>query len=142
LSSGDVETARDLLGRAYSVSGRVVRGEQRGRQIGYPTANIDVWSEQVIPANGVYAGWAVLGEERFMAVTNVGQRPTFDGQGVTVEAHLLDFDRDIYDHQLTFTFETRLRPEQRFNGIQELIAQIGKDADAGRAYLMQQAESR
>jgi riboflavin kinase/FMN adenylyltransferase len=65
----------------------------------------------------------------------VGVRPTFDGEGVTVEAHLLDFDRDIYGQQLTVTFETRLRAEKKFNGIQELIAQIGADAQAGREYL-------
>jgi riboflavin kinase / FMN adenylyltransferase len=135
LAHGDVETARDLLGRAYQVRGEVVHGQARGRTIGFPTANIQVWREQVIPQNGVYAGWAFLGEERFMAVTNVGNRPTFDGQGVTVEAHLLDFDRDIYGQSLTFTFEKRLRPEMKFNGIESLIAQIRADADSGRAAL-------
>lgn len=139
LLAGDVETARDLLGRAYHVSGEVIHGEKRGRSIGFPTANIAVWEELVIPANGVYAGWALLGDEKFMAVTNVGQRPTFNGQGVTVEAHLLDFDRDIYGEILGFTFEKRLRPEMRFNGIQELIAQIRSDAETGRAYLTQRA---
>jgi riboflavin kinase / FMN adenylyltransferase len=135
LQDGNVEQARGWLGRSYTVSGEVVHGEQRGRKIGFPTANIAVWSQQVIPANGVYACWAQLGDERFMAVTNVGVRPTFDGEGVTVEAHLLDFNRDIYGQQLTVTFETRLRAEKKFNGIQELIAQIGSDAQAGREYL-------
>jgi riboflavin kinase/FMN adenylyltransferase len=141
LQEGDVQEAREMLGRSYSVSGEVVHGEKRGRTIGFPTANIDVWSEQVIPANGVYAGWALLGDERHMAVTNVGLRPTFNGHTVTVEAHLLNFDRDIYGETLTFAFETRLRSEMRFNGIQELVAQIGADVRAGRAYLMQVAES-
>jgi riboflavin kinase / FMN adenylyltransferase len=135
LQHGNVEQAHLWLGRSYAVTGEVVHGEQRGRKIGFPTANVDVWSEQVIPANGVYAGWAQLGDERFMAVTNVGVRPTFDGEGVTVEAHLLDFNRDIYGQQLMVTFETRLRAEKKFNGIQELIAQIGADAQAGREYL-------
>lgn len=135
LLEGDVERARAGLGRAYALSGEVVHGEQRGRKIGFPTANIRVWDQQVIPANGVYAGWALLGDERFMAVTNVGVRPTFAGEGVTVEAHLLDFDRDIYGETLTFTFEKRLRAEQRFTGIDALIAQIRADADAGRVYL-------
>jgi riboflavin kinase/FMN adenylyltransferase len=137
LQAGNVEQARDWLGRGYEVVGEVIQGEQRGRKIGFPTANINVWEEQVIPANGVYAGWATLGQERFMAVTNVGVRPTFAGQGVTVEAHLLDFERDIYGQQLGFSFETRLREEKKFNGIQELIAQIGADAQAGRTYLSQ-----
>lgn len=135
LQNGDVEQARHWLGRSYAVHGEVVHGEQRGRKIGFPTANVDVWGEQVIPGNGVYACWAYLGGEAFMAVTNVGVRPTFSGQGVTVEAHLLDFERDIYGQQLTVSFETRLRAEKKFNGIQELIAQITADAQAGRDYL-------
>lgn len=135
LRTGDVEQARDLLGRAYAVSGEVIHGEARGRKIGFPTANIAVPESLVIPANGVYAGWGILGDERFMAVTNIGMRPTFDGQSVTVEAHLLDFDRDIYGQNLTFTFETRLRSEMKFSGIDALIAQIADDSAAGRAYL-------
>jgi riboflavin kinase/FMN adenylyltransferase len=138
LEAGNVERAHEWLGRGYEVVGEVVKGEQRGRKIGFPTANMGVWEEQVIPANGVYAGWATLGEERFMAVTNVGVRPTFDGQGVTVEAHLLDFDHDIYGQQLAFSFEKRLREEKKFNGIQELIAQIQADVEAGRDYLSKQ----
>ena len=135
LEAGQVEQARDWLGRGYSVTGEIIHGEKRGRSIGIPTANVSVWSEKVIPANGVYAGWATLGDERFMAMTNVGVRPTFDGQGVTVEAHLLDFNREIYGETLTVSFETQLREEKRFNGIQELIAQIHADFEAGRAYL-------
>jgi riboflavin kinase/FMN adenylyltransferase len=141
LQAGDVAEAREMLGRSYSVSGEVVKGEQRGRTIGFPTANINVWDGQVIPANGVYSGWATLGDERHMAVTNVGFRPTFNGQTVTVESHLLDFDRDIYGETLTFTFETRLRSEMRFSGIEALVAQIGADVEAGRAYLTQQAKA-
>ncbi|MFN8528212.1 MAG: bifunctional riboflavin kinase/FAD synthetase [Anaerolineae bacterium] len=137
LNEGRVEQAKDWLGRAYSVTGEVVHGEQRGRKIGFPTANVDVWRDLVIPATGVYAGWAILGGERYQAVTNVGYRPTFEGQGITVEVHLLDFNREIYGQTLTFTFETRLRPEQKFDGIQALIAQIAVDAEAGRAYLSQ-----
>jgi riboflavin kinase/FMN adenylyltransferase len=139
LQAGEVEQANEWLGRSYEVVGEVIQGEQRGRKIGFPTANINVWEEQVIPANGVYAGWATLGGERFMAVTNVGVRPTFAGQGVTVEAHLLDFDRDIYGQQLAFSFDKRLRDEMKFAGIDALIAQIRVDVEAGRAYLSQRA---
>jgi riboflavin kinase/FMN adenylyltransferase len=135
LEAGEVEQAANWLGRGYSVTGEIIHGEKRGRSIGIPTANVSVWSEKVIPANGVYAGWATVGGERFMAMTNIGVRPTFDGQGVTVEAHLLDFDRDIYGQTMTVTFEKRLRAEKRFNGIQELIAQIHADIEAGRAAL-------
>jgi len=135
LEAGQVEQAANWLGRGYSVTGEIIHGEKRGRSIGIPTANVSVWSEKVIPSNGVYAGWATIGDERFMAMTNVGVRPTFDGQGITVEAHLLDFDRDIYGQTMTVSFETRLREEKRFNGIQELIAQIHADIEAGREFL-------
>lgn len=138
LAAGEVEAARGWLGRGYRVAGEVIHGEKRGHKIGFPTANIDVWREQIIPANGVYACRVRLGDERFMAVTNIGVRPTFDGQSVTVEAHLLDFDRDIYGEHLEVSFETRLRGEQRFDGIDALIAQINRDVEAGRSYLVQQ----
>jgi riboflavin kinase/FMN adenylyltransferase len=137
LQEGSVDKARDMLGRSYAVSGKVVRGEQRGHSIGFPTANIDVWSEQVIPANGIYAGWAWLGGERFMAAINVGVSPTFNGKTVTVEPYILDFDRDIYGETLTITFEKYLRPELRFSSIDALAEQIRADVDEARAYLSQ-----
>jgi riboflavin kinase/FMN adenylyltransferase len=135
LNEGDVADAQRMLGRPYSVRGEVVHGLARGRTIGFPTANIAAPASRLIPANGVYAGWAVLDGERFMAVTNVGTRPTFSGQDVTVEAHLLDFDRDIYGAPLEFQFVQRLRTEMKFSGIEALIAQIQADADAGRVVL-------
>lgn len=135
LQAGEVYRAQDWLGRSYTITGTVVHGEKRGRKIGFPTANLETWSEQVIPANGVYATWVQIGDERFMAVTNVGVRPTFAGDDITVEAHLLDFNRDIYGQELSLSFETRLRPEKRFNGIDELVAQIKQDAENGRDYL-------
>jgi riboflavin kinase / FMN adenylyltransferase len=135
LQNGRVEQANDWLGRAYSVKGEVIHGEKRGRQLGFPTANMAVWDEQVIPANGIYASWARLGNERFMAATNVGVRPHFNGTIVTVEPYLLDFDRDIYGEELEITFETRLRPEAKFNSLQDLIDQIGRDVEDTRAYL-------
>jgi riboflavin kinase / FMN adenylyltransferase len=139
LQEGNVEQAAQWLGRSYAVSGEVVHGEKRGRQIGFPTANIQTWDEQVLPANGIYASWARLGDERFMAATNVGVRPHFaGGVDITVEPYLLDFDRDIYGQQLEVTFETRLRPEAKFNSLQELIDQINRDVDQTRAYLQSQ----
>jgi riboflavin kinase/FMN adenylyltransferase len=136
LNRGEVEQVREWLGRAYSVSGEVVHGKKRGRAIGFPTANVLVWEQQVLPTNGVYVGWAQLGEERFMAVTNIGVRPTFNNGGVTVEAHLLDFDRDIYGDTLTVSFEKHLRPERKFESLDGLIDQINADAKEGRDYLM------
>ncbi len=138
LQSGEVEQARSWLGRGYMLAGEVIHGEGRGRQIGFPTANMNIWDEQVIPANGIYAGWARLGDEVFMAATNVGVRPHFDGQNVTVEPYLLDFDRDIYGQTLEISFEKLLRSEGKFESLQALIDQIGRDVDAARAYLANQ----
>jgi riboflavin kinase/FMN adenylyltransferase len=138
LESGDIAQARDWLGRSYSVTGPVVHGAKRGRQIGYPTANVEVWDEQVIPANGIYASWVYLHGERFMAATSVGVRPTFNGQDITVEPYILDFDREIYGEQLTVTFEKRLRDELKFHSLDALIAQIGADVDESRAFLQLQ----
>ncbi|HEX3054409.1 MAG TPA: riboflavin biosynthesis protein RibF, partial [Aggregatilineaceae bacterium] len=111
LNEGRVEQAAEWLGRPYQLAGEVVHGDGRGRTIGFPTANLDVWVEQVLPENGIYAGWAYLDGEKFMSVANVGNRPTFGGKEVRVEAHLLDFDRDIYGRVLAFDFVARLRPE-------------------------------
>jgi riboflavin kinase / FMN adenylyltransferase len=105
LEAGDLTKANEYLGRPYQLSGEVVHGEKRGRQIGFPTANVETWDKQILPANGVYACRAYLGKESFMAVTNIGKRPTFDGQAVTIEAHLLDFDRDIYGETLSILWQ-------------------------------------
>ncbi len=138
LLAGEVGQARDWLGRSYALTGEVVHGDHRGRELGFPTANLKLWDEQVIPANGIYAGWAQLGDERFMAATNVGVRPQFDGEDVRVEAFLLNFDRMIYGQQLTFSFEKRLRPEMRFESVEKLIVQMTADVEETRTYLSQQ----
>jgi riboflavin kinase/FMN adenylyltransferase len=135
IRNGNVKAAKAMLGRAYTLEGVVVLGEQRGRTIGAPTANLKVWSERIIPANGVYATWARLGSETFPAATNIGGRPTFAGDDITIEAHLLDFDRDIYGDRLELAFEKRLRPERKFSGLEELAKQIRADIDATRRSL-------
>jgi riboflavin kinase/FMN adenylyltransferase len=117
------------------LEGTVVEGEKRGRAIGFPTANLSVWDEQLIPANGVYATWAILGDEAYTAATNIGQRPTFAGDNLTVEAHLLDFSGDIYGETMELRFEERLRTEREFKGLAELVAQIEKDVAATRHLL-------
>lgn len=136
--NGNMSAAKAMLGRAYAIEGPVVLGEQRGRTIGAPTANVKVWSEQIIPANGVYAGWARIGEEIFQAATNIGTRPTFSGDAVTIEAHLLDFDRDIYGERIELSFEQRLRPEQKFSSLDALVKQIQADIAAARRSLKSQ----
>ena len=139
LLAGEVEKARAWLGRSYALTGEVVHGDHRGRELGFPTANIHVWEEQVIPANGIYAGWAILANERFMAATSVGIRPQFDGDDVRVEAYILDFDRMIYGQQLTFSFERYLRPEMKFDSLDGLLVQIRADVQTSREYLTQRA---
>ncbi len=138
LEAGDLDAVTRWLGRLYRLEGEVVHGDARGRTIGFPTANIDVWNEKMLPAKGVYAGWAHLGSETFMAVANIGNRPTFDGKVITVEAYLLDFDRDIYGQHLIFDAVARLRPEVKYSSVEALVAQIERDVIEGRAILERQ----
>lgn len=136
LRAGDVARAADWLGRPYRLAGTVVHGDHRGRSIGFPTANLKVSEERTIPARGVYATWALAAERRYASVTNIGVRPTFDGEhAVTVEGHLLDFSGDLYDRALALEFVARIRDERRFAGVGELVAQIKQDVDSGKALL-------
>lgn len=135
IRQGDMRQAKHMLGRPYSIEGNVITGQQRGRTIGIPTANLDFWAEQIIPPNGVYAGLARIGEATYMAATNIGMRPTFGEDTLSVEAHLLDFDRDIYGASMELSFEERLRPERKFDGFEELLHQINLDIEQTRALL-------
>jgi riboflavin kinase/FMN adenylyltransferase len=135
LEAGDVDLAAALLDRPFSIRGEVVQGDRRGRTIGFPTANIAVDEMHIIPGNGVYVCRAYVGAEVYGAVTNVGVRPTFDGVRRTVEAYLFDFAEDIYGEMLKLRFLHRLRGEQKFNGVAELVAQINRDTAAGREWL-------
>lgn len=134
LVAGDVETAGRLLGRPYAVHGPVVHGFQRGRTIGFPTANLAVAADLAIPAYGVYVTRAYLNERAYPAVTNIGRRPTFDDGPPSVETHLLDLDLDLYDQEMRIELLARLRGEQKFTGVEELFAQIGRDVAQARAY--------
>ena len=133
LAHGRVADAAALLGRDYAITGAVVGGERRGRQIGFPTANVDVLG-QLIPADGVYAATAVLdhGTER-PAALSIGTNPTFDGPARTVEAHLLDFDGDLYGRPLTLRLRRWLREQERYPGVDALVAQLRRDVAATRA---------
>ncbi len=135
LLEGDMAEVNGCLARPYCVSGEVVHGQQMGRTIGFPTANVDFWPEQLLPANGVYATYAWLGDDRHVAATNVGVRPTVNGHAVTVEAHLLDFDADIYGRTLRLEFIDRIRPEMKFAGLDALKAQIAADVAQVRRFL-------
>ena len=133
LREGDVAGAAELLGRAPTVGGEVVHGAGRGRTIGIPTANLAVPPERVVPANGVYAGRAQ--DPPRTAVVNVGVRPTVGGGERTVEAHLLDFDGDLYGRQLTVELLARLREERKFPSLDALVEQIHRDIGAARELL-------
>lgn len=135
LAAGDVDWTTRALGRPHEVVGEVVAGEGRGATIGVPTANVAPPEGLLVPANGVYAGHARLGERSWPCVTNVGTRPTFDGRDVTVESHLLDVREELYGQRLAVSFEHRLRGEQKFDGPDELVAQIHRDLDEARALL-------
>ncbi len=138
LAEGDVSAAARLLGRPFALGGEVVAGAQRGRGIGIPTANIAVDEKLALPANGVYVTRARLGGQEWGAVTNVGLRPTFaDGTlAPVVEAHLLDYaGAEFYGQQLELDFLARLRAEQRFDGVEALLAQIRQDIEAARELL-------
>jgi riboflavin kinase/FMN adenylyltransferase len=127
-----VEAARVLLGRPFAVEGLVVRGAGRGRTLGIPTANLETANE-TLPGRGVYAAVVRLPEGRATrAVVNVGRRPTFGGGETTVEAHLLDFDQDLYGLSLRLEFHRRLREERTFSGKEGLVAQIHEDIARAR----------
>jgi riboflavin kinase/FMN adenylyltransferase len=134
LLEGDIDTATTILGRPYHLAGRVVRGDRRGSTIGVPTANLALPAGRLVPANGVYVCRAQVAGAWRPAVTNIGVRPTFDGLRRTVEAHLLEFDGDLYDQPLTLQFLARLRAEHRFASVAELVAQIRRDVVAAQAW--------
>jgi len=135
VAAGDMETAADLLGRPFSLRGPVIRALERGRTIGFPTANIAVSADRVMPALGVYVSRAVVGEARYPSVTNVGVRPTFDADGIpSIETHILDFDGDLYGRDMKVELLHRLRSEMRFAGVEALVEQIGRDAEAARRF--------
>lgn len=137
LDDGNVVAANELLGYPYALSGSVIHGDGRGRKINIPTANISAPSEKARPVNGVYACWVYIDDIRQPAVTNIGIRPTFtpDEVEANVEAHLLDFEGDLYDRKLRLEFIERLRPEKKFNGVNELLAQIHADIKKTREIL-------
>lgn len=137
LIQGDVAGAAEFLGRPYALGGPVISGDGRGRKLGIPTANVRVWSEQVIPARGVYACWGCVNQQhRYPAAVNIGVRPTFEGSArLQVEAHLLDFSGDLYGQNLDLEFIARLRPEKRFDQVTDLLAQIQNDIQHTRTLL-------
>ena len=139
LDAGDVAGAAEVLTRPHRVEGRVVHGDLRGRDLGFPTANLEVDPLAAVPADGVYAGWLVRATgERLPAAVSVGTNPTFDGQHRRVEAYVLDAgaDLDLYGEQVALDFVSRVRGMERFESVSELVAQMGRDVDRVRAVLV------
>ncbi len=137
ISTGNINEASKLLGYRYQLGGEVIHGEGRGKTINFPTANVDYPKGKVMPPNGIYACWAHLGSQKFMAATNIGLNPTFtpERQVPSLEAYLLDFDRDIYGETMKLEFVARLRDEIRYTSVDALIKQIHDDVDKTRTVL-------
>jgi riboflavin kinase/FMN adenylyltransferase len=139
LCAGDLETVHQLMGRPYALRGRVVTGQKLGRQLGFPTANLQIPEDKFLPRTGVYSV-KVYGVPKATGVSipgvmNLGVRPTVAGQTQTVEVHLLNWSGDLYGQTLTVTLESFLRPEQRFDSLEHLKAQIQADCQAAQAIL-------
>lgn len=134
LAEGRVNRARAMLGRPYGIEGQIIKGDQRGRTIGFPTANLKP-KNRVIPKYGVYATANLIGGVWRRSVTNVGVRPTFDGdKEPSIESYIFDFDGDLYGDVLRVRFLHRIRDERKFNGIEELKAQIARDSNRALDY--------
>ena len=138
LAAGEMETVTRLLGRPFALHGPVVRGAERGRKIGFPTANIAIGADLALPSFGVYVTRAYLGESTYDSITNIGKRPTFNEDRPTIETYILDFDADCYEQQLRIELLTRVRAEMRFDGIEALKAQIGSDVQTARDYFAEE----
>lgn len=133
---GDVKIARKYLGYNYSIQGKVIKGNQIGRKIGFPTANISMEEpSKLIPAMGVYAVWITYQNNKYPGVLNIGTRPTFNGQNLQIEAHIIDFQQDIYDQSLTVEFVDFIRSQQQFENVEALQLRISHDIELSRILL-------
>lgn len=133
VQAGDVAAAARALGREHRVEGVVVRGDQRGRDLGYPTANLQPLPWSAVPADGVYAGRLVRGREQLPAAISIGTNPTFEGLERRVEAYVMDFSGDLYGEQVGLAFTDRLRDTLAFSSVDDLVVQMGRDVERARA---------
>lgn len=124
---GDVEAGTRLLGRNFSLAGKVVLGDRRGRDLGFPTANLEIDPEVIIPGDGIYATWAIIDGVRHPSATSIGVRPTFGPGERLVEAYVMDFDADLYGKQLCVEFVRKLRDQEHFSTVDALVDQINRD---------------
>jgi riboflavin kinase/FMN adenylyltransferase len=139
LADGNMEKVTRLLGRPFSLLGKVTHGEHRGTGIGFPTVNLTVDAKMALPPDGVYATRAYIGEDEFQAMTNIGRRPTFgDNKERTIESFILNYNQEIYDKEVKIEIIQRLRDEKHFDSIDELKTQIAEDVKRGTAILYTQ----
>ena len=141
VATGDVKGASRMLGRNFAARGVVVKGLERGRTLGFPTANLEMPACLAVPGDGIYATWASLPSGRYMAATSIGTRPTFDEGGRTIEAFILEFSDEIYGQTLRLEFVERIREEEKFDSVEALLVQIGKDVEQTRELLAAPGES-
>ncbi|MDX1956997.1 MAG: bifunctional riboflavin kinase/FAD synthetase [Leptospiraceae bacterium] len=127
ISEGKVSDANLILGRNFSYSGKVIEGEKKGRAIGFPTANIELNSELLLPKNGVYACYIYYEEKKYPAMINIGNKPTAGNFSLGLEANILDFDKDIYGTELEVFFVDRIRDERKFSSFDELVLELKKN---------------
>ena len=135
LAEGDVARVAKQLGRHYALKGRVTTGVGRGKSMGFPTANLEAPAEMAVPGDGIYATWARIGDRCYMAATSIGVRPTFDEGFRTIEAFILDFDGDLYEHEIDLEFVRRLRDEEKYETVQALQEQVDWDVRQTRSIL-------
>jgi riboflavin kinase/FMN adenylyltransferase len=135
LARGNLERVHSLIGRPFSLHGKVVRGESRGAKLDYPTANLEIEPEQALPAEGVYATWAYIGSRAYESVTNIGRRPTFGGGKSVVEVYILGYWGSLYGEELKIDIMESLRAEKKFDSVEALKRQIAEDVARGRAIL-------
>jgi riboflavin kinase / FMN adenylyltransferase len=127
IADGNIEKANKILTREFSINGIVSKGFQNGRKIGFPTINLKIGSNLIIPSKGVYATRTIVDGETFNSMTNIGNRPTFDNGELSIETNLFDFDKDIYGKTIELFFYKKIRDEIKFDGVDQLVQQLGKD---------------
>lgn len=139
ISEGETEKAISFLGRPYKIGGRVIRGFGRGKELGFPTINIETDFE-LMPRNGVYVTAIETGGERFRSVTNIGFNPTFDGKKLSIETYILNFSGDLYGREVTLSFYKRIRDEMKFASVEALMETISADVETATRYFEERKE--
>jgi riboflavin kinase/FMN adenylyltransferase len=135
IAAGDVAAGARMLGRNFYLTGSVVVGDRRGRELGFPTANVDIEGQLILPKDGIYSSWAVIDGHRYPSATSIGTRPTFNLTQRLVEVHLIDFNADIYGKRVGVEFVSRLRDQEKFSDVDQLIQQIDRDVADSRIAL-------